>query len=281
MYPEHLKKYIPPNFDLAKYENAKNMDLENWFRNLMFRQLITAKEGDDYFLNIHLEHGAFLSPAMTDEQIIELYPDGADQYGPNSLAVVRNVLLKEVMWVANDINLRADHQKFIDLYNYCEEATADDEDRSSQLNNYLALEDKNGSDDVWLSVDFSCSDSEIQQAFDFWLKKTRKRLDNVNVHSKKRREPKTNQFNSVTRGKWYKNKVLPYLDLANWNHLQGNNVTSAILGEILFPDNMGSTATIDDTVKPLASKLTSTDVTKRMMAVVYELNRQKIDKLSS
>jgi len=129
----------------------------------------------------------------------------------------------------------------------------------------------------WLEVDMNCSDSEITAAFSDWLKHARtKELSETPML--KRREHKLNKFNQVAFRKWHDAQVLAYLDLITWNNLVGNKITSKIIGDILFPDPKSlrdPTAMINDTVKPLANKLTSLIIMRRIFKVVMDENRKK------
>jgi len=319
MYPEYLQKYIPPNFDILKYESSKTMDLDDWIANLMFRRIDTPRSDKDildevireveiygyvkpdisddqiiknYRLNDKnqsekmlkrlLEHGAFHRDRLVDERAIEYYKQNKDELliFDDYSEIVRDISLKEVKWCVEAMDLMPDYDEFMDLYNFDQNESRDAQ-KKKLLNSFRPYGFDKGNTCAWLSVDFSCSDKEITQAFDLWLKQSRKKLDKPNVAPQKSRDRKVKQFGDTARRKWYATKILPYLDLVNWNLLHENNPTSAVLGEILFPSNPSSTDMINDTVKPLAKKLTSHAMNSRMTKVARYQSRKKITQLTS
>lgn len=284
MYPESLLKYIPPNFDLSKYDKAANMELINWIENLAMRllgfaasknklALLDAKqkaliEGlTQQIINQGVVLGSQYS-AMLDEM---LKKDDAEY-----TSIVRDITYYE-LFSLSDILKTTDMDK---LYSEVKSIFLHplNQQELGKLNDPLPTYREN--DEARLSlleVDMNCSDSEITAAFSEWLKHTRaKELSETSML--KRREHKLNKFNPVAFRKWHDAQVLAYLDLITWNNLKGNKTTSKIIGDILFPDPKSlrdSTAMINDTVKPLANKLTSLTTTRRMLKVVADKSRKK------
>jgi|GEM_PF-1745824 len=284
MYPEHLLKYIPSNFDLSKYNKAANMELISWIENLAMRligfsasknklALLDTKQKVliEGFTQKIIDQGVVLSSPYSTILSEILTKDDAEY-----TSIVRDITYYE-LFSLSDILKTTDMDKlysevksmFLHLLNQQE---------LGELNDPLPIYREN--DDArlsWLEVDMNCSDGEITAAFSEWLKHTRaKELSEISML--KRREHKLNKFNQVAFRKWHDAQVLAYLDLITWNNLEGNKTTSKIIGDILFPDPKSlrdSTAMINDTVKPLANKLTSPTTMRRMLKVVADKNRKK------
>lgn len=310
MYPEHLQKYIPPEFDLAKYDKAANMDLIHWMNNLIKRSSIfSCYQANDYsFDEYNLPHKApleddlynfphgKLSPKESfEKELFENIAEGVivdssihtffdalfiSETGDN-LSTVKGMTYED-LFLLKAKYLTDERQE---IYSNVEQSICPTvyESNLGELNNVIQCFDANGNiDSSWLKVDMNCSDSEITKAFSSWLKKTRTELDGQ--RKTKTRERKLNHFNQVTFRKWHDAKVLPYIDLVTWNFLKKNKVTSKILGEILFPDprNLSDKAKIiEDTTRPYVSQLTSLSFKSRVISVLKDESRKKITKKSS
>ena len=284
MYSKNLLKYIPQNFELSKYDKAANMELINWIENLAMRLLGFAASKNKLALldpkqkaliegltqkiiNQGVTLGSQYS-AMLNEMLTK---DDAEY-----TSIVRDITYYELFRLS-DILKTTDMDRlysevksiFLHLLNQQELGKLNDPLPTYRENDEARLS--------WLEVDMNCSDSEITAAFSEWLKHTRaKKLSEIPML--KRREHKLNKFNQVAFRKWHDAQVLAYIDLITWNNLKGNKITSKIIGDILFPDPKSlrdSTAMINDTVKPLANKLTSLPTTRRMLKVLSDTNRKK------
>lgn len=281
VYPEHLQKYIPPDFDLAKYDKAANMDLLHWIHNLNKRCDLNVDVKQDEIaanINVGICTDILLTEALIKDSIIG---DRAEY-----VSLVRELTCYEVLDKGEELNNDADlNALFKKVQNENDTNPRTFQKTLGKLNNVLAANgiNEDGSYSAWLEVDLACSDSEITEAFSSWLKRTRERTKN-RINKPKRREYKLNKFNKVAFRKWHDAKVIPYLDLVTWNLLEGNKVTSKILGDILFPnpkDRNDPTAVINDTVKPLADKLTSDNTMNRMYKFFVDTTRKKMSLKSS
>lgn len=263
MYPESLLKYIPPEFDLAKYDATATFDLLDWGRNIGIKSAhfdeasreYRGKDLEERILN-SIKQGVivegFLSyPTREDFKLI------ANSEWSEVVAVVRDLRAFEVKDKSKDLGT-VDKTKDIFAVNY---------DDKEQIN--LA----------WVQIDLSCSDKEIVGAFSNWLARTRDRKSNEKVKVKvKRRSYKLKKFSSATLRNWHEARLLAYFDLMSWNILKGQKITSKVIGDILFPDPndmRDSTSIINDTVKPLTKELTSKETLDRIFKVIVDENRKK------
>jgi uncharacterized protein DUF6387 len=277
---EKLKQFSPPGFDLSKYKPASDMDLYSWWCNLLMRSLHNHSEES---INHNIKVGA-VSMDVTDQELLDHYlkqkrNGGSDVAEIPAIAVVKNISMLDVMMCVDDIEYSDNHEEIRQLYHSYmnDEGGREKAKRIRQIRPYYFDEENM---EYWLNVDLSCSDREVKQAFNFWLKKAREELS-PNAKPMRRRSKKINDFNEVTLRGWYINKVLPYIDLVSWNNFKGNKPTSAVLGQIICPEQNNPAGTIDDTIKPLAGQLKSRRMDQRIMTALYEMNRQKIDELSS
>lgn len=283
MQRDNHSKFIPPNFDLSKY-NTANLDLLTWLHNLQRRldsdtylgqpQLEVNSE-ETILGNIDL--GVATDTFLTEAMIKSFLVNDKAQY----LSVTRELTCYEVM--AKGEELFSDDGLTSIYTNLDAGQTLHTFQRSlGKLNNVLAADgiNEDGSYRAWLEVDLSCSDAEIKESFNSWLKHVRDRTTKRAAKQSRRRNYKLNKLNETTFRKWHDAKVLPYLDLIAWNLLKGNKITSAIIGDILFSgpnERPDPTATVNDTVKPLAQKLTSSEQINRMVAVLFDTYRKKIN----
>lgn len=81
MYPEYLHQYIPPDFDLAKYDKAANMEFINWIENLEqrfepFMHYLTGdatcnelkkKDANKYDKNLY----AFINEGVNQKELVQ------------------------------------------------------------------------------------------------------------------------------------------------------------------------------------------------------------------
>ena len=300
MYREHLQKFIPPEFDLEKYDGGAIMELIYWIDNLVkrispfncylendysFKEYLRV--GGKGFFNLNddglsqkercekdvlrnISAGVLLAPSVHD-MFEAFFMDGTTHH----LSIVKGVTYED-LFLLDDEFITDEKKK---LYSMVEPSFFPSiyENNLGELNNVIRSVDSNGDIDLsWLQIDMKCCDCEITEAFSRWLKQTRG--EQKEKQKSKTRERKLNHFNQVTFRKWHDAKVLPYIDLITWNFLQKNKVTNKIIGEILFPDPRvlsDKTKIIEDTTRPYASKLTSLSIKRRMISVLVEQHRKK------
>lgn len=71
MYPEHLQKYIPPDFDLDKYEQSAKMSLEDWLINLTARYITYQASQSQFKGEYNAKEQSALEQVNTD--CIQIY----------------------------------------------------------------------------------------------------------------------------------------------------------------------------------------------------------------
>ena len=89
------------------------------------------------------------------------------------------------------------------------------------------LQDKNELD--YVQVDLSLPDHVLSEQFSNWLAEQRKAGRNTYNHNKK----------YLTKAKmrlWFDSRVIPYMDVLQWNERQGRTIPHAIAGRIIFSD---------------------------------------------
>jgi hypothetical protein len=286
MYSDHLDKFIPEEFNLEKYELAANMSLECWLANLSMRFLgyISSKADMDsvddsqkaLIRNINTRN--IQNGVITDKRINELLNGLIMHDQSESSSVIKELTYLELFSLADSLK----SPELEKLYIETELSTFSvlNHDNAGKLNDFISTSDAYPEDELsFLQIDMNCSDNEIKAAFSGWLQQEREKRKSDK--SSNRREHQMKNFNTVAFRKWHAARVIPYLDLVTWNYLEGNKVTSNMLGKILFPeteirDKRDPNAMVNDTVKPLANKLTDRTTLKRMANVIADKNRQKI-----
>lgn len=286
MYSDHLDKFIPEEFNLEKYELAVNMSLECWLANLSMRFLgyISSKADMDsvddsqkaLIRNINTRN--IQNGVITDKRINELLNGLIMHDQSESSSVVKELTYLELFSLAD--SLKSPELEKLYIETEISTFSALNQDNAGKLNDFISTSDAYPEDELsFLQIDMNCSDNEIKAAFSGWLQQEREKRKSDK--SSNRREHQMKNFNTVAFRKWHDARVIAYLDLVTWNYLEGNKVTSNMLGKILFPeteirDKRDPNAMVNDTVKPLANKLTDRTTLKRMANVIADKNRQKI-----
>lgn len=286
MYSEQLSKFIPKGFTLEKYQAAANMSLECWLTNLSMRFLgyISSKADIDsvddsqkaMIRNINTQN--IQSGVITDHRVNQLLNNLIMHDQSESSSVVKEITYLELFTLAD--NLKSPELEKLYLETELSTFSLLNQDNAGQLTEFISTSDIYPEDELsFLQIDMNCSDNEIKAAFSGWLQQEREKRKSDK--SSNRREHQMKNFNTVAFRKWHDARVIAYLDLVTWNYLEGNKVTSNMLGKILFPeteirDKRDPNAMVNDTVKPLANKLTDRTTLKRMANVIADKNRQKI-----
>jgi len=269
MHAEHLKQFIPPDFELDKYQ-TQNMNLFDWAYNLSVRSGLYFDAYDEdirEFTTQNLIQGA--SPR--DDSQFGLRTDDV-------VSVVREITCYQVLAMGDELDEKMQAKA---LYSELSNQIISERHNLGELSKFITEIDGYYDflvpEPAWLEIDMACSDKEIKSAFDAWLKAKRAENESKKTTAK-RREYKLNEFSEATLRRWHNARVLAYLDLEAWNYLQGNKVTSKQYGEILFPEyqhERDNTSYINDTVKPLVKLLTCGDLHQRMRKIYIDSNRQK------
>jgi uncharacterized protein DUF6387 len=291
MYPEHLIQFIPPEFDIAKYDKTANMPIELWMLNILIKLVgYKAYETQVDLSSVPQSDLEKVIPALElliakgvitelDENFNLMLRDLIDMDKAKYTAQVRELTYYDLFTIIEDLK-SGEMEK---LYTEKGKSMIPPiamllQNKLGKLNETLNIYDKywENSSSSFLKVDLDCTDSEIKSAFSGWLKQKRSTIKKEVLPS---RSYQIKNLNKVTFRKWYDHRVLAYMDLVTWNYVQGNKLTSKIIGDILFPeqrDLKDTTSAVNDTVKPLAAKLTNITTIKRMIKVFAENSRKKI-----
>lgn len=285
MYHDSLKRFIPPQFDLLKYDQAANMQLLNWLENLTMRflpylvcqQSLDSLSGQEHKLiqeqvKYNIENGVVLNEKYPEILKAMLENDEAEY-----ASVVRNITYFDLYRMTDLVGT----DEYKSLYSGLNKTIFPllNQNILGKLNDPISIPSIDEENYSWIQVDMNSSNVEIQAAFQAWLKQAR-----PVTGKKKSKNRQINHFNSNAFRNWHDARVLAYLDLVAWNGLNGNKVTAKILGDILFPDPKilaDTTRMIPETVKPYADKLTSLVTLRRMINVIASENRKKITQKSS
>ena len=268
MYPKNLEQYVPPEFDLTKYQTAY-MSLFDWAYYLSFRSVFRAFDLSDEDLEEYNTENIRIGATPRDNSSVLEEGD--------AISVVREITCFQVLAVGDELDKKMNAKS---LYVKTSKNAFKDRSTHEQLGKYISevelYYDMFMPMPAWLEVDLTCSEKEIKAAFEIWLKQIMK--ERKSQKSRKRREYKLKEFSEATLRRWHDSKILAYLDLEAWNYLQGNKVTSKQYGDILFPEyknQRDNTQYVNDTLKPLAEHLTDGDLHMRMRKIYIDTNRQK------
>jgi len=277
-----LEDFIPKGFSLDKYDASANLTLESWIINLSSRALaFQVSDIKTELEDSQLEFIRHLNQQNIENGVIQDAKSGqmlramamADEAHYNS--IVREITYLELFQITTLLKTPELEELYLEAK--ITPFTIVNQKFIGDLNKPIPYSDLFIEDQMsLLQIDMNCSDSEIQTAFADWLKKSRETSSNQRLS--KRREHRLKNFNNVAFRKWHDARVLAYLDLISWNRIQGNKITSKIMGDILFPETnqlRDTTAMINDTIKPLAEKLTDMTTLRRMAKVFADENRQK------
>lgn len=240
MYPENLEKYVPPEFDLAKYDKCRDMDIFDWIVNISTRltpYIFTM--GAKYELD---PKQIALIEGYVDSNISSgvICPEPSEKAGfenfINALVIQKSAIVKEMslfeLFSLTDIHKTEAREKLyseIDprLYQLILRDGQGELDKPIQSDLYDNFEAS------WLRIDMECSKKEIQEAFNSWLEKAKKKQE-INNKSVGAHQRVIKNFNETTFKKWYTAKVLSYIDLVTWNTLRGNKLSDKIITDIIF-----------------------------------------------
>jgi hypothetical protein len=288
-------KYIPPDFDLQKYQVTANMDFIYWVDNLIKRskQFLCVLEKDydftiykstandsDFvgFVNGELSEaeifrnevlGNISNGAFIDKNV-DRFIDVLFAEEVKSSKILYEITYADLISLEKEVltnEIKEQFEKVEDSF-----IPSIYEQNLGGLNNSINTSEGNEYTDFsWLKIDMSGSDSEIKSAFSSWLKKHRS-----SYKQKSRRTHKLKTLSNSTLRKWHDARVLAYIDLVSWNFLKKQKVSSNNIGEILFPEpmNLANRAKmIDDTTKPYAIQLTASHFIRRALKLVIEHKR--------
>lgn len=283
MYREHLEEYIPPGFDLTKYDACINMSLIGWIENISARLLIylaclkniesitsEQKKLFEEIIENNIDMGV-LSDTHVRKVIEGVIQDDEADYS----SIVKEITYFELFYLADTFKTEELEKLYAEI-NFPVFPLIN-QDSLGELNQPVSFNMDEDAENAWLKVDLTCSKKEIIEAFSGWL--TRAKAARENTENKpSSRERKINIFNETAFRKWHAERVLPYIDVFIWNKLKGNKLTDQEIGTILYPDprdirDKGKLVFFN--TKPYVEKLMSIATFRRMLAVHADQNMKK------
>jgi len=298
---QSIEDFIPPSFDLKKYESLASSPTNDWLTNIVARlpayysvpadQILDVEKNDpipsvygethhyaamDTSVLKFSEAGEFLRiefPSILSGDIEENIRCGADRLLDIDSSTFKHILalfcqndkieslcVFSIISLASQIkNNPALRKKFNDISgdnNLTPSIDAiignillgPDEDDLTELENVPKTDveqwhdvskssaslytdhqllDKNEMD--FIQVDLSLPDHVLLEQFSEWLAKQRKSGKNTYNHKNK----------YLTKAKmrlWFDSRVIPYMDIVQWNAQYGRTVPHAVAGRIIFSD---------------------------------------------
>lgn len=138
-----------------------------------------------------------------------------------------DAIIRTVSLTAEEDNLGYGADKFIPKTEF--EKWNEISDSPANAFTFRWLEDENDNELDYVQIDLSLPDHVLLEQFSDWLAEKRKSGLNTYNHNKK----------YLTKSKmrlWFDSRVIPYMDLIQWNKSQGRTVPHTIAGQIIFSD---------------------------------------------
>jgi hypothetical protein len=292
-YPSALRQFIPPEFDLDRYNYAHKLDSLGWYTNLLRRQvakeIVDTLPEEQVARSAHLE--ALLSIMRRECLFGESFFGLLDQTEVESMIAfgmvaesetldsnrdqlrfrgIRSLSLGDIMAIGGTLRKRPEihemvdrHESSGDILKY--EHGSKERDLLSKI--YFTPFDKFrrvevGNDVTWahVVVNLEMPNRMIMESFELWLRDARMMLladsDEMDFSadgkepSKQKAKKRVTQREAAKEGKpfkefskaqhffnWGQQRILPYLDVSLWNHLNGRRPTAAEMQNILFPEH--------------------------------------------
>ena len=104
---------------------------------------------------------------------------------------------------------------------------------------------------VFIEIDLSATDEDIEIAFSKWLKSKREQIEKYSI------SPREKKFTTKDFNLWANKKVLPYIDLMMLEKYYGAKLTFPLIGKLLFPNEhyIDVGERVRKVVKPLSDGL--------------------------
>ncbi|QVN18739.1 DUF6387 family protein [Burkholderia pyrrocinia] len=252
---------LPKSFQVEKYDECASFNAQDWYSNLMHRALrksmashgeyyanelkggadrvlerpifprMKISEGDGFSKNVFksqiLDQTAY--DYLTGEWILRIYDSGDSSY--------RDALTTMDEEVHGESN-------------FGEKASKAYEKLDVPAWKMLTDLGFDISGEVLVSVDLYASEEKLIEDFRAWLRTTREKLGVPNIKRK---------FTEADFERWHQNKILGYLDLTFWAHINGYRLTNEMIGSALFPDeySVSLSERVRKVVAPLALSASS------------------------
>lgn len=247
-WPEHVREFVPPGFDLDNYKRAEQLDMRGWLVELAYRQIGSELIPPNYF-------GLWQSRiTVKDDDIALLMPTGC----------VHELNMNRA---ENIYSFLANDPEFSDRYRYTEKAQEAFEsflkenpememgdfekafsdhlrltlgpEPSSYLGEDLFSDRYNYKSAAYLWISLDAPDSLIIDEFSKWLVKVRE----ARGVEPRRYRMDGRLFEELSPNRLQKlstNRVLAYIDLESWYRVNDQPLPPVdVLQALLFPETHG------------------------------------------
>ena len=263
---------LPAWFDLDRYHELAEFELDDWLINLTWRAAFLNWLGDqieefrteieDRFQS---NQGRPLAKRRTKpyDWANDRYSRGPESHPELKTATVRSL---SVLNVAQIIKWGAEGNYEFSKKLCGAAEQMDSLDWSSDFQRFMSepfdLQERSeimGTDfgDVKAEIDLFAPDDVIIADFPKWLGSARKVFE----------IPSQRMFSDAQLSKWVEFRIIPYMDLTLWAKLEKVNISYAVLGNALFPDefDVDLPDRIRRVTKPQADRLTQSRVIEAMV----------------
>ena len=242
----NLFRYLSENFNLKKYEKSNELSIVDWFNELSARNdsLSLFDELDDSDMCSAIRN-SFLS------SLPYLRPLGRKRsFRPTQLSsAIEDLKLFEIN---TQLNEKLEREQLISILSGEWQAVRLQPIRFSRDYTVLATDRRYPDKRLpAITVDLRASDEDLILEFKNWLYEKRKSQKDIEFREK--------MFGEKEFSDWIKNRILPYLDLTIIAKAKGIKITNALMGNLLFPDDIEVDVAekVRKTVKPMAKKVMS------------------------
>lgn len=262
-----LEDYIPPNFDLKKYDALASFSAKDWLTNIVARLpnfydfersfLLAVYGGEEGEIAINEIDPAIHHFSETGEHFLK-YPNimtndvdinlscGSDRILDLESSTYRYILrlfsqkriesisVEGIMGVVLTIE---GHPELKETMKILRDRDEDDNSTPAhwkEIYNLPAthftdyqLKEKNHLD--YVEIDFRLPDNVLIDNFTRYL--SQRRQDGIEAHTSRDK-----YFTGSKLRRWFESRAIPYLDLIQWNEKQGRKVPHAVAGKVIFSD---------------------------------------------
>lgn len=261
-----LEDYIPPNFDLKKYDALASFSAKDWLTNIVARlpnfydfdrpyPLAVYGDWEDIGVDeidpaIHHfseagEHILKYPNIMTNDIDINL-SRGADRLLEPESSTYRYILRLFSQKIIKSISVGSiigcalmfeGHPELKDTMKTLKDREEDDLSTpehwqeiynlpATYFTNYQ-LNEKNHLD--YVEIDLRLPDNVLVDNFTRYL--SQRRQDGIESHTSRNK-----YFTESKLRRWFESRAIPYLDLIQWNEKEGRKVPHAVAGKVIFSD---------------------------------------------
>ena len=251
----NLFRYLSENFNLKKYEKSNELSIVDWFNELSARNyslaLFDALDDSDMcpaIRNSFLSSVPYYSFLSSLPYLRPLGPKRS--FRPTQLSsAIEDLKLFEIN---TQLNEKLERERSSSILGGNLQALRLQPIRFSRDYTVLATDRRYPDKRLpAITVDLRASDEDLILEFKNWLYEKRKSQKDIEFREK--------MFGEKEFSDWIKNRILPYLDLTIIAKAKGIKITNALMGNLLFPDDIEVDVAekVRKTVKPMAKKVMS------------------------